>query len=53
MCTFYVPGALGAQKASDPLELELWLVVSHHVSAGDHLGLLEAPNSGATSAAPQ
>lgn len=36
MCTKYVPGALrGQKKASDFLELQLEMVVNHHVPAGN------------------
>lgn len=32
VCTACVSGVLGSQKrASDALEVELWMVVSHHV----------------------
>jgi hypothetical protein len=35
MCTMCLPNACRGQKReSDPLELELEMVVSHHVSAG-------------------
>ena len=34
MCTAYVPGALGA---TEPLELELWVFVSYHVGAENHI----------------
>lgn len=33
-CTVYMPGSLGGQmKASDPWNLELWMVLSRHVGA--------------------
>lgn len=36
MCTSYVPGTLEGQKrALYALKLELWMVLSHHVSARD------------------
>lgn len=36
LCTIYVPGILGGQKTVlDVLELELQMVVSYHVGAGD------------------
>jgi hypothetical protein len=35
MSTRYVPGALEIQKRIlDPLELEAWMIVSHHVTSG-------------------
>lgn len=34
MCTTYVPGAIRDQKRdSDPMEMKLWIVLSHHVGA--------------------
>lgn len=34
--TTYVPGApRGQKRASNPLELELWVVVNHYVGAGN------------------
>jgi hypothetical protein len=42
MCTICVPGALGSQKGEmDPLELELWMVVNHHVGAGNRTQVLK------------
>lgn len=36
LCTIYVPNALGGQKrVSDNPEVELQIVVSHHVGAGN------------------
>lgn len=32
MCTIYEPGACKDQKVSGPLELELQMVVYHHVN---------------------
>lgn len=41
ICTMCVPGAIGGQKGSmDPLELELWMVVNHHVGAGNRTQVL-------------
>jgi hypothetical protein len=35
ICSVYMPDDHGEQKkALDPLELELWVVVRHHVGAG-------------------
>lgn len=36
----FVPGAQGYQKASDPLDLELWMVMSHRGNAGKEQQLL-------------
>lgn len=38
LCTTCPPGAL-IKRASDPLELELWMLVSHHVGAGLNWGV--------------
>lgn len=35
MCTMCVPSAQGGQKLSDPLELELWMVVNHSGGVGN------------------
>lgn len=35
LCTMFLPSDHGDEKASDPIELELQVVVSHHVTAGD------------------
>jgi hypothetical protein len=35
MCTMCMPGACDQKKVPDPLELELWMVVSHHLSSGN------------------
>lgn len=35
VCITYVPGAYGGQRASDPLKLELRMVSSCHVGAGN------------------
>lgn len=36
LCTIFVPGACGDEKReSDLVELELQVIVSHHVSAGN------------------
>lgn len=38
MCTMYGSGAIGGQKMeSDPLVLELRMVVSHHVCDGNQM----------------
>jgi hypothetical protein len=37
MCNKYMPDSLGDPKdVFNPLELELWVVVGHHVGAGNH-----------------
>lgn len=55
LCTTCPPGAL-IKRASDPLELELWMLVSHHVGAGLELGCptkaASALNCGAIPPAP-
>lgn len=33
MCTMCVPGIFRGQKRVSDLELELWMVVTHHVGA--------------------
>lgn len=41
MCTTSMPSALGGQKKIlDPLEQELWVVVSHHVGAKNQTWVL-------------
>lgn len=35
MCTTYVPGAHGKQKKALEMELQIQIVVSHHVDAED------------------
>ena len=36
-----VPGAFGGQKkASDPLELELWMFINHHIGVGNKTQVL-------------
>lgn len=40
MCTVWVPGARGGQKATDPLELELWVIVSRYVGSGNQTQVL-------------
>jgi hypothetical protein len=40
-CTAEVPGACGGKRASGPLELELQIVVSHHVSAENQTRVLQ------------
>lgn len=35
MCTMCIPGARGQKMVSEALELELWIVVNHHVDAGN------------------
>lgn len=35
MCTTCMLSVLRGQRALDPLELELWMVMSHHVNAGN------------------
>lgn len=45
MCTMFVPGACGGLKrASDPVELGLLMVVSHHVRAGNKTQVLYKSN---------
>ena len=43
VCTTYVFHAHRGRRALDPLELELWMVVSHHVNAANQtwVGLQE------------
>jgi hypothetical protein len=42
LCTAtHMPGAYTGQKLSDPLELELCMTVSHHLSTGIKPGLSE------------
>lgn len=41
MGTIGIPGGSGGQKkAPDPLKLELWMIVSHHVDAGNQSWVL-------------
>lgn len=45
MCTMCVPGACGGQrKVLDPPELELQVVVSHDIGAGDSTQILHKIN---------
>jgi hypothetical protein len=42
MCTICNPSVLGGQKrAVDPLDLELWVGLKHHVAAGNLCPLKE------------
>ena len=41
MCVINVPGTFGDQKKiTDPLNLEVWMVMSYHVDAGDQTQVL-------------
>lgn len=49
MGTIGIPGGSGGQKkAPDPLKLELWMIVSHHVDAGNQTWVLCMSNKYST-----
>ena len=47
VCTPFVTGTCGGHKrVGDPLEMELQVVVSHHMSAGNGIGVLWKSSKG-------
>lgn len=56
MCVTCVPGIQGSKKrALGPLELDLWMIVSHHVDAGNQTQVIRKINIShqSTSAVPR